>query len=330
MKEGKLSNETLAQSIIDQLKHQRDDILIGAGVGEDCAAIAFGNLACVLTTDPITGATENLGELAVQIACNDIASSGVKPVALLMTLLLPLSADEDEPSRIMAEAQMAASGLGVAIIGGHTEFTSAVTRTVVSVTAVGKGLIETLTPTQAAQAGDLIVISKTAALEGTAIICHEFSDKLLAAGMSEALIASGKALMSGLSVLNEGQIASSCGVHAMHDVTEGGVFGAVWEMAEASNLGAIIHEASIPLAESTRRMCELMALDPYRLISSGVMLMAFSQDAFEVFEAKARAAQIEVSVIGEFTASKERWIRRGQQLFELEAPGTDELYRVFQ
>lgn len=330
MKEGKLSNEALSEMIISQLEHKRDDILIGPGVGEDCAAIAFGDLACVLTTDPITGATENLGELAVQISCNDIASSGLEPIALLMTLLLPLDASEDEPRRIMSDAKKVADKLGVAIIGGHTEFTSAVTRTVVSVTAVGKGPISALSATAGAQAGDIIAISKWAALEGTGIICAELEEKLLSLGLSQSLIDEGKAMIEQLSVLPEGKLASEFGVHSMHDVTEGGVYGAAWEMAEAAGLGLIIDESSVPIMSVTHKMATALNIDPYRLISSGVMMMAFSASNFDAFKAAADKAGILVTAIGELTHAKDKWVKKENSLVPLAPPDKDELYRVFQ
>lgn len=330
MKEGKLSNAALSEMIISQLKHKREDILIGPGVGEDCAAIAFGDLACVLTTDPITGATDHLGELAVQISCNDIASSGLDPVALLVTLLLPLEAPEDEPSRIMKEAKQAADKLGVAIIGGHTEFTSAVTRTVLSVTAVGKGPISALSATAGAKPGDIIAISKWAGLEGTAIICSELTDRLKALDFTEAQLNEGKAMIDYLSVLPEGKLASMYGVHSMHDVTEGGIYGAAWEMAEAAGLGLIIDEERIPLQPITKAISEKLHLNPYRLISSGVMLMAFAVEQFEAYRAAASAIGITVTAIGELTHAQDKWVKRGNQLTMLEPPDKDELYRVFQ
>lgn len=330
MKEGKLSNDDLSKQIIEKLKHQRQDILIGPGVGEDCAAIAFGDLACVLTTDPITGATENLGELAVQISCNDIASSGLEPVAILMTLLLPLDAPEDAPSVIMADAKRVADQLGVAIIGGHTEFTSAVTRTVVSVTAVGKGPITQLSATSGAKAGDLLVMSKWAGLEGTAIICAELSEVLLKKGVTSEAIESGKAMLDHLSVLPEGKLAANFKVHSMHDVTEGGIYGAAWEMAEAAGLGLMIEESRIPIKPVTASIGCALNIEPMRLISSGVMMMAFDPADYEAFKAAAAVQGLEVAVIGELTHSKDKWIKRGEEMIPLLPPDKDELYRVFQ
>lgn len=330
MKEGKLSNDLLQSSILDTLTHHREDILIGPGVGEDCAAIAFGDLACVLTTDPITGATKDVGKLAVHISCNDIASSGVRPVALLMTLLLPLSATKEEASHIMKQAHETAGEMNVAIIGGHTEFTSAVSRTVVSVTAIGKGPKEKIAATASAKAGDYLVISKWAGLEGTAIICNEKGSELILSGVSNALLEEGKSMMESLSVLPEGLLASEHQVSAMHDVTEGGIYGAVWEMCKASGLGAKVVESSIPIKEVTKTVCDVFKLNPYRLISSGVMLMAFDPEKYKRFEVAAKGQGIPVTVIGAFTSAGEVLIEGTAGFSVMAPPEEDELYKIFQ
>lgn len=330
MKEGKLSNDDLKNAILEQLDHNRSDILIGPGVGEDCAAIAFGDLACVLTTDPITGATKDIGKLAVHISCNDIASSGVEPVALLMTLLMPLTATKEDAKNIMTQAHEEAGKLGVAIIGGHTEFTSAVNRVVVSVTAVGKGLKSKVSATASGKPGDLLVMSKFAALEGTAIICNERAEVLLNGGLTPSEIEEGAEFMSQLSVLPEGLLAADSGVRAMHDVTEGGIYGAIWEMCQASGLGAQVYKSEIPVREVTRKLCEVFQLDPYRLISSGVMLMAFEPESYKAFEEKAEAQGIEVHVIGRLDHDPEIYILDQDEKSKMLPPAEDELYKIFQ
>lgn len=330
MKEGKLSNDSLQESILSRLAHKREDILIGPGIGEDCAAISFGDLACVLTTDPITGATKDIGKIAVHISCNDIASSGVTPIALLMTLLLPLEASEADARQIMAQAHETASEMNVAIIGGHTEFTSAVIRPVVSVTAIGKGPKAKLRATSGAKAGDLLVISKWAGLEGTAIIANEKVEVLKSAGMSLDEIESSIALLNQLSVVLEGQLGSKYNVHAMHDVTEGGVFGAVWELCEASGLGAVIKEEEIPILPSTKRICEIFNINPYRLISSGVMLMAISKEDFEHLQADAQNFNFPMTAIGVITEQVEVLVETSGKRTLMQPPDVDELYKVFQ
>lgn len=330
MKEGKLSNDDLKDSVLNQLNHDRTDILIGPGVGEDCAAIEFGDLACVLTTDPITGATKDVGKLAVHISCNDIASAGVAPAALLMTLLLPLTSSKEEAEAIMSQAHAEAAKLNVAIIGGHTEFTSAVTRTVVSVTAIGKGLKSKVAATGSGKPGDYLVMSKFTALEGTAIICNEMPQKLIEAGLTAEEVEEGANFMDLLSVLPEGLLAADFDVCAMHDVTEGGIYGAVWEMCQASGLGAELRTASIPVKPITQRICEVLELDPYRLISSGVMLMAFSPENYILFEEKAREMGLSVTVIGELTSKPEISILDQGVKRIMDPPAEDELYKIFQ
>lgn len=330
MKEGKLSNDVLNEVILSRLTHKRQDVLIGPGVGEDCAAIAFGELACVLTTDPITGATKDIGKIAVHISCNDIASSGTDPIALLMTLLLPLEASEEDANAIMVQAHQTASEMNVAIVGGHTEFTSAVTRPVVSVTAIGKGPIDQLRATGSAKPGDLLVMSKVAALEGTAIIANEKSEELMTLGLSETMLDEAKSLLDQLSVVPEGKLGAACGVSAMHDVTEGGIYGAVWELCEASGVGAVIQERAIPLLDASRSICKALALDPYRLISSGVMLMAIPESRQHELAATGATEGIQFSVIGKITTDKQLWIEHEQGRSELLPPDTDELYKVFQ
>lgn len=330
MKEGKMSNELLNESILSRLAHQRDDILIGPGIGEDCAAIAFGDLACVLTTDPITGATKDIGKIAVHISCNDIASSGLKPIALLMTLLLPLDASETDARTIMAQAHQTASEMNVAIIGGHTEYTSAVNRPVVSVTAVGKGEKTQLTATAGAKSGDLLVMSKWAGLEGSAIIANEKTSELEAKGMTPAEIESAVSLLDHLSVVPEGCMAASFNVHAMHDVTEGGIYGAVWELCQASGLGAVVYEQEIPLLAATKQICSAFALDPYRLISSGSMLMAMEEVDFRQFKEEAEKNNLLITAIGKISDNKDILVDSGTKRTTMSAPDVDELYKVFQ
>ncbi len=160
METGKLSSENLQEMIIDQIKPIHSDILIRPGVGEDCSAVAFGDFACVLSTDPITGAASEIGRLAVHINCNDIASAGVKPMALMLTILVPPSTTQDELNMIMKQATEEASKLGVDIIGGHTEITTAVTRPLVSATALGKQLKDKIVTSSGAEIGDTVIMTK--------------------------------------------------------------------------------------------------------------------------------------------------------------------------
>ena len=153
---------------------------MGAGVGEDCAALQLGpDEVFVLSTDPITGTDKNTGELAVQITANDLASAGAEPVALLLTVLLPVTADEPLIRRLMREVDEACEKLHIQVVGGHTEVTAVVNQPVISVTGIGKAKKGHLVTTGGAGVGDDVVATKWIGIEGTSIIAREKEQELL-------------------------------------------------------------------------------------------------------------------------------------------------------
>ncbi len=327
METGKLSSENLQEMIIDQIKPIHDDILIRPGVGEDCSAIAFGEFACVLSTDPITGAASEIGRLAVHINCNDIASSGVRPMALMLTILVPPETTQEELSQIMIQASEEAAKLGVDIIGGHTEITTAVNRPLVSATAIGKQLKEKLVTTSGSSVGDVVILTKNVALEGTGILAFDKEEELSKV-LTVAELQTAKNMLDNISVIPEGVLAGSMNVSAMHDVTEGGVLGGVWEICEASSLGCVIDQNQLPLENETLKICDHFKIDPLKLISSGCMLMtATEKDSVELLEAL-KAENIQAAVIGKMTEAKEVLLKNGKNSIEVDPPEADELYKV--
>jgi len=301
-------------------------VVLGAGVGEDCAAIAFGEDACVLSTDPITAAGSQLGRLAVQVSLNDVAASGAEPLGVLLTVLAPPDATAEDIGKVVREAAKEAAAQGLQIIGGHTEVTDAVRRMVLSCTAVGRVKRGALIRTAGARAGDALVMTKQAGLEGTAILAQDAPHRLHEA-LTERELEEARALSGRLSVLPEGRAAAQAGATAMHDATEGGVLGAAWEMAEASGLGLCLRIDDIPVRPVTRKLCAALAIDPLRLISSGVMLIAHPDG--EALCAALREHGIEAAVIGELTATPERILLRGGREEEpLLPPDGDEIYRA--
>lgn len=324
MKEGKISSEQLNTLVFDKITKINNDILIRPGVGEDCTAIDFGDYACVMSTDPITGADVGIGKLAVHISCNDIASSGVRPTGIMITILLPTSSCEEDINRIMEEIASTAKELEVDIIGGHTEITSAVNRTVISTTAIGKILKEKLVTSSGAKLGDDVVMTKWAGLEGTAILGND-RHQLLTNRLKIEDIESAKKLIEYISVVKEGIIAGRFGVNSMHDVTEGGILGAGWEIAESSNLGIEIQEDQIPVKNVTKEICKIFNINPYRLISSGSMVITTNKgkELVELFEKN----NIHSKIIGKIT-ERERCIYRNQRKYKLEPPDTDELFKI--
>ncbi|MCL2545248.1 MAG: AIR synthase family protein [Clostridia bacterium] len=323
MRTGKLTNLELQRIILSELGANRGDVVLGAGVGEDCAAIRFGEEACVLSTDPITAAGAKLGRLAVQVSVNDVAASGAEPLGVLLTVLAPPEATAEDIGAVVREAAREAAAQGVQIIGGHTEVTDAVRRMVLSATAVGRVKLEALVRTGGARPGDALVMTKQAGLEGTAILAQDAADRLRES-LTEEELREARALCDSLSVLPEGRIAAHLEASAMHDATEGGVLGAAWEMAEASGLGLRLRLESIPVRPVTRKLCAALGIDPLRLIASGAMLIAHPDG--EALCAALREGGVEAAVIGAFTAAPERALLHDGREEPLLPPEGDEIY----
>lgn len=325
MEPGKLPTELLKKLVFDNIKSKNPHVMIGPEVGEDCAAIRFGEYVCLLSTDPITGAEKGAGTLAIHISCNDIASCGVEPIGILITLMVPTDGTEDDIDRVMKEAGEAAKELGVEIIGGHTEITSAVNKMVISTTAVGKAPIDGIITTKGAKVGDDVIMTKWAGLEGTSIIASDLANDL-ADVLSKTEIESAQSLIKNISVVPEGVLAGKYGVNSMHDVTEGGILGAAWELAEISETGIELHLKKIPVLETTRKVCDYYGIDPFRLISSGSMIMT-CKDGEELINLLKRKG-ITASIIGKIIDEDRIIINENGDRIELEPPKADELFKV--
>lgn len=299
-------------------------MLVSAGIGQDCAVLDFGPYACIATCDPITGASTHLGRLAVHVACNDVAATGAEPLALLLTLLLPPSTEDDYLDTVMREAGEAAGSLGVAIAGGHTEVTAAVVQPVAVVTAIGRARSGGFVTGSGARAGEAVILTKAAGLEGTAILATDLRERL-APLMSADVLNRAARFVDEVSVVPEGTIGGRHGATAMHDVTEGGVLGAVWELAEASAVGIELWADRVPVRSETAAICEALEIDPLALIGSGALLMT-AADPGKLLEALA-AAKIEAAQVGEIRAEG-RVVHRDGQESPLHPPERDELWRV--
>lgn len=326
MKIGKLTNDQLRSIIMDNISYKHNDVVLRSSIGEDCAGVAFGDEVCLLTTDPITGSASEVGKLAVHISCNDIASNGAAPIAILLTILAPEKTTEEELKQIMQDANKEASDLGVEIIGGHTEITNAVTRIVVSSTAIGKQDKDLLFSNHSIQLGDLIVMTKSAGIEGTGIIAFEKQQELSAI-LSKEELKIAKEMLTKISVVPEGIIAGKIGVTSMHDVTEGGLLGAIWEICDGAGLGAIIQNESINVPEITQKICDHYQINPLRLISSGTMIMTVRPNLLDQLISALQVKDIEVSVIGEITA-KDIYLEKRGRLTYVTPPDSDDLYKV--
>ena len=231
MKVGKVPEAVLKRSIIKQIKTKREEIITGAAVGEDCAVIELKeDEVFVISTDPITGTAKDIGALSIHVTANDIASSGAEVVGVMLSVLLPESTEEEDLKAMMKEVEATCHELNIQTMGGHTEVTKVVNQPVVTVTGIGKVKKDKVIKTSGARINDDIVITKWIGLEGTAIIAKE-KEQELNKRFSSPFINGAKEFSKYLSVVKEAGIAAGLNAHAMHDVTEGGIFGALWEIA---------------------------------------------------------------------------------------------------
>lgn len=328
MKIGKVPENVLKRSILKQIKTKRAEVLVGAGVGEDCAAIALApDEVMVLSTDPITGTTKDIGKWAVMVSANDIASSGAEVIGMLVCAMLPPDISEAELKEAMQQIEVSCEELNIQVVGGHTEITDAVTRPILTMTGIGKVKKDRFLTTGGAKPGQDIVITKWIGLEGTSILAKEKEDELLSK-FPRHLVDEAKEYDRMMSVIPEAAIAVKSNVSAMHDITEGGVFGALWELAESAGVGLTVDLKKLPIKQATVEICNYYDINPYELMSSGSMLMAVDNghDLVRALEQE----QIHAVVVGKVTDSNDKIVINGEETRFLEPPKTDELYKALQ
>jgi hydrogenase expression/formation protein HypE len=297
---GKLPNDLLRE-YLNQFVFDDPSILINPGVGEDTAAINItSEEVLVLKSDPITFATDSIGQYAVLINANDIATSGAKPRWLLTTLLFPCGVTPYEIRNVINELKTFCRRWDITLCGGHTEITDAVTRPVVTGMMAGTVARNDLIDKRNMAPGDRILLTKGVAVEGTAIIAREFGDRLKNLGMADSEIDSSRQFLASISIITEARIAAESGsVSAMHDVTEGGLATAAEELSIAGGYRIKIDMDAIPVFAETRQVCRLLGIDPLGLIGSGSLLICCRQTGCKLLMSAIRRSGIDVTCIGE-------------------------------
>lgn len=329
---GKLDSDILKRAVFDNIIYKRAETVKRSAIGEDCAAVDFGELDCIMSTDPITASVSDIGRLSIHISCNDIATNGVQPVAILLAVMLPAGTTEAQVREIMRQAAEAAAACQVEIVGGHTEITEAVNKPVIVSTAIGRSPKGMLAGAETMEAGDLVYVTKKLGLEGTGIIASENGAKLLESGvLTEAELEEARNMLNAVSVVGEGVLAGRLGAaRGMHDITEGGVLGAVWELCSIACRGAVLEEVKMPVAEVTKKLSAHYGINPLRLISSGSMLMIVSPEKSGLLEDEMKKAGIELTCIGRIGEKNAPLILQGADGSgaEITPPEADEVYKA--
>ena len=308
-------------------------VVLGPRVGEDAAALDFGDRLLVAKSDPVTFATSRAGWYAVQVCANDVACTGATPRWFLATLLVPQSFTPDDATLLFDDLMKSCLDLGVTLIGGHSEVTHGIQRPIVMGTMLGEVERDRLITTGGAQEGDSIIVTKGLAIEGTALLARDCAGELRQSGVGENVIEKSAAMLDfpGISVLSDAQICSQMEVHSLHDITEGGLFTALHEVAGASGLGVAVEEDSVPILPETSEVCSALGLHPLALLASGAMLVTLHPQYTPTLLRSLEDAGIDAWEIGQMIPAEEGRVlfTRGGEEVPLPVFPRDELARYF-
>jgi hydrogenase maturation factor len=329
---GKLPFKTL-ERLLKRNKIKDPRVIVGPGIGEDAAVIDTGGSRYLIAkTDPITFTADQIGWYAVHINANDIATKGARPLWYLATLLLPEELTTDDlAERIFQDTLKACKSIGVSLVGGHTEITTGLSRPIVVGQMLGEVDKTRLIRTDGARKGDVIVLTKGIAIEGTAVVAREREAEMLQI-LGERTLARCRRFMHrpGISVLKEALTASQYGsVNAMHDPTEGGLATALHEVAWAARVGLLIRAEAVPVFPETQAICNHYQLDPMGLIASGALLIVAAADQVKNLLSRLREERIPATIIGEVTdKSKGVKLLTAEGLCDLPLYEQDELTKI--
>jgi len=325
---GKLPPDVMARYLLGMTGARSERVVVEPSLGLDFGVVKLGKERSngrflIVSSDPITGVRERAGWYAVNVSANDVATSGNRPEFMQSIILLPEDATEGDVKRISSEMDKTAKALGVAIVGGHTELSPGLDRPIVVTTAFA--VADSYVTAAGAREGDTLMMTKTAGVEGTAIIG---TDARFNKRLDRETVTAAKKYFEKLSVVKEAVGAYRTGaVHAMHDCTEGGVLGALYEMATASGLGLEVAERDIPVAKETKRISSVLGVDPLKLISSGTLLVAVERGNEELVAKAVGSIGSSIATIGRFKKGKVVLTRNGKA-GELTGPPNDEIWRL--
>lgn len=331
---GKLRHDFL-ENLLGKIVIEDRRVIVGPGIGEDAAALDFGDHYLIVKCDPITFVADRIGFYVVNINANDIAAMGGTPKWFLATVLLP---DKKTTlplvQNIMKDLRGACSELGITLIGGHTEVTHGLENPILSGTMLGEVKKDELIKNGDIREGDLLYMTKGVAIEATSIIAREKKGEVIdnfGKGFYKRCLSFLE--NPGISVVEDAKCAkASARVTGMHDPTEGGILTGAYEMARSSGMGLTIYLDKIPVYEETRKLCEHFNISPYASTASGSLLISVPKEDGEKLE-RVFVKQVNgmpyISMIGEFKGSGEpvHGILKGRKKRILPT-GRDEIMKI--
>lgn len=336
MQSGKLPVHLL-QKVLKKYSILDPTVLLGPEIGEDAAVIDPGKGSknyWVVTSDPITFTTEEIGYYGVVVNLNDLATRGATPKYFLTTLLFPeRGSDEKTIHKIFRQIYEACRRFNISFIGGHTEITPGLDRIILSGHMIGEVKKENLVETRGARAGDFLLLVKGVCIEGTSIIAREKEKELLRKGFSPSFVNKAKHFVfrPGIDVLQVAQIACrSARIHSMHDPTEGGLINGIVEMAIASEKEFEVDLNEVFVYRESKTLCSEFGIDPLRTIASGALLLAVSPKDLPALQKAFTRTSIPVKVIGTVKRGPARALAvEGKKKKELKPVSQDEILKIY-
>jgi hydrogenase expression/formation protein HypE len=333
---GKPSPSRLKRLLADNFGAQSDRVIVGPGPGLDAAVLRLDDgRVMVIAEDPIFPAPglplEVMGQFTVHIGASDVAVTGVKPTYMTYTLLLPRTAPESDARTIIESISHHCRDLGITVAGGHTGWYDAVTIPTVGGVAVwGFAEGDRWVSPGGAQDGDIILLTKGPAVEAAALLAIVYRERL-EQEIGEDVTGRACARADQITVVKDALLAFEAGgVHAMHDATEGGVLGGLWEMAASSGLGIEADLDAVAVPEDIARVADALDFDPWCAISEGTLLVAASPGAADRVRSAWSKAGIESWQIGRFTnCAGEITVRRKGRKTQVPEPGEDPFWALF-
>ena len=337
---GKFELDLIERVVYPRLGAKRAEVIVGPGHGRDNAVVRLGcNQVLIVTADPLSVIPElglkDSARLSVQLLASDLATCGFPPRFMMANLSLPPKMSDEEFEEYWTNIHVECKRLRIAIIGGHTG------RYVGSdYTVVGGGVMMSVVPerqyvsSSMSKPGDLLIMTKGVAIATTGILARVFPQTVEKA-FGSSFLKRAQSYLNQFSVVEDALTAASVGlkdkgVTAMHDVTEGGLFGALYEFSEASHVGLEIELADVIVTEEAKRVCDLFGLSPYSTLSEGTLLISAKPEEAEKVLRRLHLERIRSKVVGKVKRFQDgRWIRKNGTKQPLKKPTTDPYWAAY-
>lgn len=326
MRIGKISETVLKRSVLKNIINDNSKIISGPGFGNDGAVISISGKGIAVSTSVVTEKIRNKAFYGINRALNNIFSRNAVPASLTVSILMGEETAEDDLKEVMSETSEICNSLGISLAGGHTEVTDKVKGLIPSFTVIGECRKEYFEPEFKPGTEPAVIMTKYAGMEGTALIAEEKYEDL-SEYYNPSVINSAKLLKDCLMAGEEAYAAYDAAPVIVHDISQGGILSALWDISEKTGMGMDIDLRSVPIKQETVEICEYFSLNPYELLSGGALLIITKEE--ECVMNALEDAGVPAAVIGSLNNGRDRILRNNEIKSFLNRPSADGIYKLF-